>query len=139
MEARQVSGVQQVGVRSPDVKTASMRVKAFGMFVIGIAMWVGVPGVWLYVGSQIKGSSGSLGLALAVMAVGALATVVGLVKLLGWLNRGWYEEYVAANDRKPQRSPLEPVLVISAFIALAVFSVWFTFFAGGGGPTVGSK
>lgn len=31
-----------------------MKRAAFGMFVIGMAMWAGVPGFWLYVGSQIK-------------------------------------------------------------------------------------
>ena len=116
-----------------------MRAEAFGMFVIGMAMWVGVPGGWLYIGSQIKASSGSLGLALAVMGIGALATVVGLVKILGSLNHSWLESYEELNDRKPLRSPLEPILVISAFLALAVFGIWFAFFAGGGGPTVGQQ
>jgi hypothetical protein len=132
--------VQQV-VNGPaaEVKTGRMRAQAFGMFVIGMAMWVGVPGFWLYVGSQIKAASNSLSLALVVMAIGALATVVGLVKLLGTLNRRWLEEYEQLNERTPHRSPLEPVLVVSAFLALAVFGIWFTFFAGGGGPTIGSK
>jgi hypothetical protein len=116
-----------------------MRLNGFWMFVIGLTMWAGVPGVWLYIGSQIKGSSNSLGLALLVMAIGALATVIGLVKLLGVLNRSWYEEYVELNDRKPLRTPLEPVLVISAMIALAVFGIWFTFFAGGGGSSIAPK
>ena len=112
-----------------------MRLEAFGMFLIGVLMWAGVPGVWLYIGSQIKGSTDSLGLALAVMGIGALATVVGLVKILGVLNRSWVESYIELNDRKPHRTPLEPVLVISAMVALAVFGIWFLFFAGGGGPT----
>jgi hypothetical protein len=116
-----------------------MRARAFGMFVIGMAMWVGVPGIWLYIGSQIKAASNSLGLALIVMAIGALVMIVGLVKVLGTLNRKWLDEYEDLNERKALRSPLEPVLVISAGIALAVFGIWFTFFAGGGGPTVGPK
>lgn len=111
-----------------------MRAETFGMFVIGMAMWVGVPGVWLYIGSQIKASSNSLGLALAVMGIGALATVVGLVKILGTLHRNWLDAYEDLNQRRPHRSPLEPILVISAFLALAVFGIWFAFFAGGAGP-----
>ena len=39
----------------------------------------------------------------------------------------------------PMETALEPVLVIGAFLALASFGIWFTFFAGGGGPTVGPK
>lgn len=116
-----------------------MKRAAFGMFVIGMAMWAGVPGFWLYVGSQIKASSNSLSLALIVMIIGALATIVALIKALGALNRSWLEEYEQNNERKPQRTPLEPVLVISAFLALGVFGIWFTFFAGGGGPTFGAK
>lgn len=129
----------QVVAEQTDIKSARMRVNAFWMFIIGVLMWAGVPGAWLYIGSQIKGATDSLGLALLVMAIGAVVTVIGLVKLLGVLNRSWFEEFVQLNDRKPLRTPLEPVLVISAMIALAVFGVWFTFFAGGGGPTVGPK
>lgn len=121
----------------PEVKTGRMKAEAFGMFVIGVAMWAGVPGFWLWLGSQIKASSNSLGLALVVMIIGALVTIVVLVKILGMLNRSWLESYEELNERRPQRTPLEPVLVISAVIALAIFGIWFTFFAGGGGPTVG--
>lgn len=120
----------------PEVKSSRMRMNGFAMFVIGLTMWVGVPGFWLWIGSQIEGSTNNLGLAIAVMGVGALATIVALVKVLGILNRNWYEEYVELNDRKPQRTPLEPVLVISAGLALAAFGIWFTFFAGGGGSSI---
>lgn len=125
----------QVAVQN-DVKSSRMKVNAFFMFVIGLTMWVGVPGFWLWVGSQIEGSTDSLGLAIVVMGVGALATIIALVKVLGILNRNWYEEFVELNDRKPQRTPLEPVLVISAGLALAAFGIWFTFFAGGGGSSI---
>lgn len=118
-------------------RSSRMRVNGFWMFLIGMAMWVGVPGVWLWIGSQIKAETNSLGLAVVVMIIGSLVMIVGLVKLLGVLNRSWYEEYVELNERKPQRTPLEPVLVVSAFLALAVFGIWFAFFAGGGGPTIG--
>ncbi len=130
---------EQVVHGPSEIKSGRMKVSAFWMFVIGMAMWVGVPGFWLYVGSQIKASSNSLSLALVVMGVGAVVTIVVLVKILGNLHRSWYEEYEELNDRKPQRTPLEPVLVVSAFLALAVFGVWFAFFAGGGGPTVGPQ
>jgi hypothetical protein len=123
----------------PEVNTGRMRVEAFGMFIIGVLMWVGVPLAWLYVGSQIKGSTDSLGLALAVMAIGALATIVGLVRVLGLLNRSWLETYIELNDRKPQRTPLEPVLVITAMIAVVAFGILAIFFGGGGGSTIGPR
>lgn len=113
-----------------EIKSKRMKVSAFWMFAIGCAMWIGVPVFWLWIGSQIKASSNSLSIALAVMVVGALATIVLLIKLLGNLHRTWHEEYERLNERRPQRTPLEPVLVISAIMALIVFGIFFAFFAG---------
>lgn len=124
---------QVVGGYPPEVKSGRMRAEAFAMFIIGMTMWVGVPLVWLYVGSQIKAAADSLGLAVVVMGIGALATIVGLVKILGTLNRNWVDEYIELNDRKPQRTPLEPVLVISAILAIAAFGLGILFV--GGAPT----
>lgn len=124
---------QVVGVYPPEVKSGRMRAEAFGMFIIGMTMWVGVPLIWLYLGSQVKAAADSLGLAVVVMGIGALATIVGLVKILGTLNRNWVDEYIELNDRKPQRTPLEPVLVISAILAIAAFGLGILFV--GGAPT----
>jgi hypothetical protein len=128
---------QVVGGYPPEIKSGRMRARAIGMFIIGMTMWVGVPLVWLYIGSQIKAAADSLGLALAVMIVGALATIIGLVKILGTLNRNWLDEYIELNDRKPQRTPLEPVLVISAILAIAAFGVGILFV--GGSPTTSAR
>lgn len=121
-------------------RSPKMRLNAFLMFVIGVVMWVGVPVLWLWVGSKIKSETDSLGLAVVVMGIGALAMIVGLVKWLGALNRGYIEEFSAHNGgAETQRTPLEPVLVISVIIALAAFGVWFMVFAGGGGSTLAPK
>lgn len=118
-------------------RSSKMRINAFLMFVIGIVMWIGVPLLWLWVGSMIKSETDSLGLAVVVMGVGALSMIVGLVKLLGALNRGYIEEFSEHNGgAEAQRTPLEPVLVFSVVIALAAFGVWFMVFAGGGGSTI---
>lgn len=132
-------GMTQVVQQQTIIRSSRMRLSAVGMFLIGLTMWIGVPGVWLYVGSQVKAQADSLGLAIAVMGIGALVTIVVLVKVLGLLNRAYYEDFVELNDRKPMRTPLEPVLVISATLALIAFGIWFTFFAGGGGATFSSK
>lgn len=124
---------QIVGGYPPEVKSGRMRAEAFGMFIIGMTMWVGVPLIWLYIGSQLKAAADSLGLAVVVMGIGALATIVGLVKILGTLNRNWVDEYIELNDRKPQRTPLEPVLVISAILAVGAFGLGILFV--GGAPT----
>lgn len=117
-------------------RSPRMRVSTALMFVIGMSMWVGVPIGWLWIGSQVKASADSLGLAVVVMGVGALATIVALVKILGVLNHQYQNEFVRLNTREPQRTPLEPVLVISAILALIAFGIWFVAFAGGGGSTL---
>src|SRR5438045_7944137 len=60
-----------------------------GVIMVGasLLLWVGVPAGWLWIGSQIQGSTGSLGTAIAVMLVGAVVSIVGLAWLLGRLNR----------------------------------------------------
>lgn len=117
-------------------RSPRMRASTFGMFLIGLTMWVGVPAGWLFVGSRIKASTDSLGLALAVMSIGAIVTVVLLVRALGMLNTTYRDDFEDLNGKQPMRTPLEPVLVVSAGIAVAAFTVWFIFFAGGGGGTL---
>lgn len=131
--------MNQVAQQQTVNRSSRMRFSAVGMFLIGLTMWVGVPGIWLYIGSQVKAQADSLGLAVIVMGVGALLTIVALVRILGLLNRAYYEDFVELNDRKPLRTPLEPVLVISAMLALAAFGIWFTFFAGGGGSSFSAR
>src|SRR5213592_4446383 len=60
-----------------------------GVIMVGasLLLWIGVPAGWLWVGSQIEGSSGSLGTAIAVMMVGAVVSIVALAWVLGKLNR----------------------------------------------------
>lgn len=130
-------GNQTVMAGPSDNKSSSMRVQALGMFVVGVTMWAAVPLLWLYVGSMIKSETDSLGLALIVMGIGALIMIILLVKLLGKMHDKWYNEYVELNDRKPMRTPLEPVLVGSVIVALAVFGVWFTFLGGAGTSVMG--
>lgn len=126
---------EQVVVSAPpEIKTRAMKTRALGMFAIGIAMWVGVPAFCLFVPAMLKNDYG-LAVAMIVGMVGALVGVVVLVRLLGKLNSAWQEEYEELNERRAQRTPLEPMMVISVMIAMAVFGFWFMVFAGGGGSS----
>src|SRR5881227_1084002 len=60
-----------------------------GVIMVGasLLLWIGVPAGWLWIGSQIQGSTGSLGMAIAVMLLGAIVSIVALAWLLGRLNR----------------------------------------------------
>jgi hypothetical protein len=102
------------------------------MFGASLLLWIGVPAGWLWIGSQIQGSTGSVGTAILVMLVGAIASIVAIAYLLGSLNRA-HDRLLEARGVEPQGPPmLEVVLVITAAIALVGFAVWFFVFAGPG-------
>jgi hypothetical protein len=92
-------------------------------------LWVGVPVGWLWIGSQIQASA-SLGTALLATMTGFVATTVLLVMGLSWLNR----KHAALRARRDQPSGrygvLEPMLAVSAGIAVAGFAIWFFGFSG---------
>lgn len=117
-----------------EIKSKAMKMRALGMFAVGIAMWVGVPALVLAVPAALKNSSG-IAVALVVGMIGALIAIVVLVRILGKLNAAWQVEYEELNNRRAQRTPLEPMMVISVIIALAIFGFWFMVFAGGGGSS----
>lgn len=123
-----------VAQKPQEIKTKAMKMRALGMFAVGIAMWVGVPALVLAVPAALKNQFG-LAVALTVGMIGALIAVVVLVRILGKLNSAWQDEYEELNERRAQRTPLEPMMVISVIIALAVFGFWFMVFAGGGGSS----
>jgi hypothetical protein len=97
-----------------------------------LLLWVGVPAGWLWIGSQIQGSTGSVGTAIAVMLLGAIASIVAIAWVLGRLN-GAHERLLEARGVQPEGPPLlEVVLVVTAAIALVGFAIWFFVFAGPG-------
>ena len=95
-------------------------------------LWIGVPVAWLWIGSQVQGQTGNLGLAILVMMVGAIASIVGMAWLLGQLGRAHNRLREARGDGPSQTPLLEMVLVITATIAVIGFALWFFVFAGPG-------
>jgi nitric oxide reductase large subunit len=100
------------------------------MFLGGIVLWIGVPVGWLYVGSLVQGSTGSLGTALLVMMVGVVASIAAIVPLLGWLARKHAHVREARGLEDHGLVALEGVLTVSAGIALVGFGVWFFLLSG---------
>jgi hypothetical protein len=100
------------------------------MVLAAIVLWAGVPFGWLWVGSQVQGSTDSLGLALLVMAVGVLVSIAVLMRLLGWLNL----QHTHARERRGLETygnvTLEAVMTLSAGVALVSFCIWFFLFSG---------
>ena len=101
------------------------------MFMGSLVLWVGVPVAWLWVGSQVQGSS-SMAAALGTMMIGMLLTIAALVTLLAWLNRKHVELQEARGVRLPENATtaLEHVMVASAVVAVIGFFVWFFGFSG---------
>ncbi|MBV9464874.1 MAG: hypothetical protein JO206_01310 [Solirubrobacterales bacterium] len=100
------------------------------MFIGSLGLWVGTPLMWLWIGSQIQGATASLGAALGVMFIGVIATIGLLAAVLAKLSDVYRANCLARGQTDPGHFVLEGVLVISAGLTLAVFVVWFFFFAG---------
>jgi hypothetical protein len=100
------------------------------MCVASVALWVGAPVLWLWVGGRVQGASGSVGPAIAVALIGFVITVVLFVPLLGWLGRRHADARAARGLDDLGRAALEGVMVVSAALAVVAFAVWFLFLAG---------
>jgi heme/copper-type cytochrome/quinol oxidase subunit 2 len=92
-------------------------------------LWVGVPLIWLWIGSQVE-SSASLGTAMAVAFVGIVVTIVLVASGLAWLNRRHIELQERRGVPAGRSSALEVILVSSAALAVVGFGIWFFGFAG---------
>jgi len=105
-----------------------------GVIMVGasLLLWIGVPAGWLWIGSQVQGSTGNIGTAIAVMLIGAVVSIVALAWALGRLNR--VHEHLREARGADQTGPplLEVVLVVTAAVALVGFAIWFFVFAGPG-------
>ena len=101
------------------------------IMVLGsLVLWIGTPLLWLWVGSQIEGSSDSVGPAVGASFIGAVLTIVLVAALLGKLSNAYRANRVARGLADPGHFVLEVVLVVSASIVLVAFVVWFFFLAG---------
>jgi hypothetical protein len=117
-------------VRLREMLAGPASIALVGAMLIGcLLLWVGIPIGWLWIGSQVQGSSNSLGTALAVTMAGVLVSMTILVWILMRLNHVHYE-LLESRDRPPRSSALEVILVSSAGIAIVGFGVWFFLFAG---------
>ena len=104
------------------------------MFAGALALWIGVPLLWLYIGSKVQESTHSVGAALGLMLIGSVATILLLVPLLGRLNEAYEHLREHRGLENYGQAPLEAVLVISAMIALALLLLYFLVLGEGGSP-----
>src|SRR5579872_1436226 len=107
------------------------------MFIGSLVLWIGTPLLWLWVGSQIEGSTENLGAALLAMFVGVVATVAVLGSVLAKLSDVYRANCLARGQSDPGHVVLEGVLVISAGLTLVAFLVWFFLLAGASPVPIG--
>ena len=100
------------------------------MFIGSLVLWIGTPLLWLWVGSQIQGATESLGTALGAMFIGVVVTIAAVAAVLAKLSNTYRSNCRARGREDPGHLVLEGVLVVSAGLTVAVFVVWFLFFAG---------
>jgi hypothetical protein len=101
------------------------------IMVIGsIVLWAGTPLAWLWIGAQIEGATQSLGAALAAAFAGVIVSILLLASVLARLSDLYRANRVARGLDDPGHVVLEGVLVVSAGISLAAFTIWFFLFAG---------
>jgi len=111
-----------------------------GVIMVGasLLLWIGVPAGWLWIGSQVQGSTGSIGAALFVMFVGAIASIVAIAWVLARLNHAHQRLREARGGDLNAPPLLEVVLVVTAVIALVAFAFWF-FVITGPGPELAPR
>ena len=119
------------------------------MVVGSLVLWIGVPLAWLYLASRLTSSSQpSLGPYVLVI-IGIPASMFGVGKALSRLNElygrvtgttptvrvqlPWHRSLRAEREGVRPTTVLDVVMIISVSLAVLVFSVWFFFFAEGGG------
>jgi len=127
----------------PVIKGALITVMAIG----SIALWLGVPIGWLWIGSQWQADSQSTGFGPYILVLaGIIVSVAILAKGLASLNRAygrvagdeptlrvrlpWHRSMRGDDDSRYQRNVLDVVMVISVSIAVLAMTIWFFFFAG---------
>lgn len=122
----------------------STTVTQIGVVVLGGIVGLGVPFLWIWVGSQFQESTAPSWTALAVVHVGMIGSLL--------LIAGFFSFFVARSRERARSDwmrgqseerrketfsdihPLEMIIFFAVFVDIVVFIVWFFFFADPGNP-----
>lgn len=117
-----------------------------GLVALGAAVGLGVPLLWIWIGSQVQASTAPSWTALAVVHVGMITTLLLIAGFFSFFVDRSKEREKARVDwmrgqseerRKESISdihPLEMIIFFAVFVDIAVFLIWFFFFADPGNP-----
>jgi hypothetical protein len=120
------------------LRTGKGAVVVLAIMVIGsIVLWAGTPLLWLWIASQIQGTTESMGTSIMVAFVGVVVTIVVLASLLSRLSDVYRANCLARGRPDPGHRVLEAVLIVSAAVSTVAFAIWFLFFAGAAPAPIG--
>ncbi|MFL5839500.1 MAG: hypothetical protein ACJ77Z_03500, partial [Thermoleophilaceae bacterium] len=94
-------------------------------------LWGPQPIAWLWVGGQVQGATGSVEPAIMVAFLGMLATLFFTLVVVKRLDHAWRLVRRAAGHPQTEGA-VERVFVISAGVAVVLFTFWFLVIAGPG-------
>lgn len=116
------------------------------VFVLGAVVGLGIPALWIWIGSQFQGGTAPSWSALVIVHVGMIGTLMLVAGFFSffvarskekarertdWM-RGMREERKA--DSIADVHPLELIIFLAVFIDIIAMVVWFFFFADPGTP-----
>jgi hypothetical protein len=99
--------------------------------VLCLTLWGPQPAAWLWVGGHVQGWTGSVEPAITVAFAGMLLTLFLTLVAVKRLDHAWRLVRRAAGHKQVD-GLVERVFVVSAGLALAIFSFWFLIIAGPG-------
>jgi hypothetical protein len=105
---------------------------AAALFVACLGLWVGMPLLWLYLGSLVQSATENVGAAIGAMIFGVTLTIILMIPLLAALTRAYQRARVARGLEDTGAFPLEAAMTCAAILAIAATAIWFLF---GGGAT----
>ena len=124
----------------------SNTIARIGVVVLGAVVGLGVPLLWIWIGSMFQDSTAPSWTALAVVHVGMIGTLLLIAGFFSffvarskesdraradWM-RGQSEE--RRKETFADTHPLEMIIFFAVFVDIIVFIVWFFFFADPGNP-----
>jgi hypothetical protein len=101
------------------------------MTLLLTTLWGPQPAGWLWIGSQLYHSSGSVTFGILVAFLGMLLTILGTLKVAMRLDRAW-KLVRRASGHEQQKGALETIFVISMVVAGSAFLIWFLIIHGPG-------
>jgi hypothetical protein len=96
-----------------------------------LTLWGPQPIAWLWVGGQVQGATGSVEPAIMAAFLGMLATLFFTLMIVKRLDHAWRLVRRAAGHAQTEGA-VERVFVVSAGVAVVLFTFWFLVIAGPG-------